>query len=273
LIALFSCNKTKKPSPFLTSLKGTWVSGIDTAKNIPFRKLFIFEDSICITDNYRFSDRNYNINDSIISFQGLSDLRYKIIRLNSDSLILKRIMIDPEEPIIIPLFRLKKRNDLRPSKIYFYSTGCFGDCPGMYVEIDSNRNLRYNGKVLGDTSGGYMGKINEGLYQSLLQKIHYLPLDSLKPFYEVGVTDQQTAGVRIIAGDRIVSSGAYGEEKEPAELRLLLNYIMDLHKHVQFQRDSSFVYESLYSNREFRKLISSTSTPPPIYVPKRRHRK
>jgi hypothetical protein len=243
LSGLFACSnsKTSVASPDKSLLLGDWIhvsTDTSAADDRTTRKLiYTFEDSLCSLE-HPFSDFvTYTLrNDSVLT----SSRHYKIIELTADSLVLHTPPIDGD-PLItgtIRLSKVKAKNDLRPSKIYFASSVCFGTCPSMLLEIDSAGQFTFLGKHATNPIGGFRGQLDTGQLRIIINKINNLPLDSLQEKYHAGWTDDQNSGVAILTKDKKIVSSAYGYDKEPVELRILFHKLMTVYKVVSLSPDS-----------------------------------
>lgn len=269
---LFSCTSDTKVKN-RTIIKGDWASErVNTGfGNIPL--IFCFNDSMCTakTPFNRFT--RYSLEDNILIVQpdtvndpDAEQLKYTIAKLTADSLFLQPVVNDTMRRKLIRMEKIKEANSLVPEKIFFTSSGCYGSCPSMILEIDSSRNFLFYGILYTEAKGGYRGKINAGLYNELCRKIRQLPLRDLKEFYEAGWTDDQVCGIAIKTHGEVITSSAYGFNEEPAALRILLNYLMDLYHHVNLVKDSMITHFYFEAQPEF-SHISKGIMPPPVNPP------
>lgn len=139
--------------------------------------------------------------------------------------------------------------DWQPERIAFYSTGCFGVCPSMYLEIDSTGMLYFYGGSFTEKEGFYSGKLSRSTFDKIRTEINCIALDSLQPLYQANWTDDQTCGVRIKTADTVYTSSAYGFDQEPVELRVLFHTLMETYKTVDLVSDSTV--EEKFTSREF----------------------
>jgi Domain of unknown function (DUF6438) len=251
-------------------IKGDWVSERVNAgfRNNPM--IFCFTDSMCINRNPFNSFTKYSLNGNALIVQPDSinnpdaqESKYIITNLTRDSLFLQPDTDDTAIRKLIRLERIKEVNTLIPERIFFASSGCFGSCPSLFLEIDSSRNFLFYGAAYTTLDSGYRGKINSDLYNELCRKIRQLPLSGLKEFYEAGWTDDQVCGVSIKANGKLITSSAYGFNEEPAALRILLNFLMGLYQQAVLVKDSSVTHFYFESQPEFRR-ITKAILPPPV---------
>lgn len=266
---LFSCTSDTNVKN-RTLIKGDWASErVNTGfGNIPL--IFCFNDSMCRAKNPFNRFTRYSLENNILIVQpdtvnhpDAEQVKYTITKLTADSLFLQPAVNDTIPGKLIRMERIKETNALIPEKIYFASSGCFGACPSLFLEIDSSRNFLFYGASYTAFDSGYRGIINAALYSELCRKIRQLPLSGLKEFYEAGWTDDQVCGVSIKAHGKLISSSAYGFNEEPAALRILLNYLMDLYHHVNLVKDSMVTHFYFEAQPEF-SHITKAIMPPPV---------
>lgn len=266
IVFLFSC-QTKPNTPL--NIKGDWVGKKDSSDDANKRPVFSFNDStgklhVPWTDEIRYSVKA----NKVYIYRGTDSTEYKmsdtftILKINNDSLILKNDKDSIHQ--LIQLRKIQPQNYIRPSKIYFVSSGCFGSCPSMFLEIDSLGKLIFDGKLYTKDIGFYSTQLTSSVYNTILQKIQNIKLDSLKRNYEANWSDDQTCEIHILTGHKEFITTVYGYDKEPIELRILINYLMELYEHVNLKRYSPSQTASFLKNAEFQKLMPDLSAPPPI---------
>lgn len=245
--ACFSCRQQPAGNHYADLIKGDWVELIDTSDHEHSQPNYLcVEDSIFVGGwsdffSYRLvADTIYTkllpkedswSNDSVTH-------RYTIVKLTADTLVMQFAQKDTTDKTVI-LSKIHPKNNITPSTIYFASTGCFGECPAMYLEIDSSRNIRFYGDYYTSKKGGYRGKLPKAYYEAILSKIRELPLNTLKRLYIANWTDDATYGVNITNGDSSILSSAYGHDQEPIELHILFRRLLNVYKYVDMQPDTS----------------------------------
>src|ERR1017187_574579 len=198
-LVLFSINTGySQPKP---KILGTWIAQeckleindttqrktniIDLAYNTHDScTISIFRDSIYLkkisvyssgeTDTEIFNFKIIGLSDSFLYLvPGKENLRYTFYK---DSLI----KFTRKEVL------LKKTINLE--KIIFHSSICFGTCPVLHIEIDSNRQIFYNGQVSKgfnpeidpSLSGTFKGTLNFSSYNNLIDLLHTSNLEELE---------------------------------------------------------------------------------------------
>lgn len=264
----FSCQQQKQITAETSSLKGDWQGAIKN--DFHARNRFIsFEDSICTNSQPWGNDLKYTINHDTLFIQSAPQDKYQqkyqytILKLTNDSLVLFSDSTDGIPAETIALKKIEKKNTIQPSAIYFASGACFGTCPSMYFEIDSARNFTFYGDRFADPKGGSRGKLSVAEYESILNQINKLPLDSMQEFYRAGYTDAQTRAVAIEAGGKLIKSTVYGSEKEPVELSILLNKLMHVYEHVSLQADTTVTLDYFSKHPAAKPTTTLTTFPEP----------
>ncbi len=252
------------------NINGDWVSEKDIAGDPNKRPVFSFQDSICKLYTPWNVDTKYSVNGETINIYESTEVgptnfinEFKIIKLDDDSLIISKNNIEKRATEIIRLKKLKPQNSIHPSKIYFASSDCFGTCPSMFLEIDSLGKIMFYGRYHTDSIGFFTSQLSIEEYNLLLKKIQNIKLNSLHIRYEADWTDDQTSGINIIYDKKKLLSSVYGYDKEPIELRILLNYLIDLYKHIHLKKDSFINEKYIVQNKEFNKLIKEVRPPLP----------
>nr|HMU02669.1 DUF6438 domain-containing protein [Saprospiraceae bacterium] len=131
----------------------------------------------------------------------------------------------------------------------FESSGCFGSCPSMKLKINQNFEIFYEGRNYTEKNGYYSGKITSSQMERLKRKLSLVDFKSLQENYEAMWTDDQTCDISILTNDTVYTSSVYGFDKEPFELRILFNELMELYKHTEMNKDSShhFYYDDFFN--------------------------
>lgn len=83
----------------------------------------------------------------------------------------------------IQLTKIKSQFNWKTERIGFYSTGCFGTCPSMYLEIDSVGNILFNGKYYTEKEGLYFGKLSANQLEIIISEVNSIAFNSLKKMY------------------------------------------------------------------------------------------
>lgn len=107
-----------------------------------------------------------------------------------------------------------------------------------YLEIDNTSNFYLIGAKYNKKIGFYSSKFIPDIFNLVVSAINCIQLDSLNQYYEASWTDDQTCGVLIQTTDTIYKSSAYGVDREPAELSILLYTLMEVYKIVELTEDA-----------------------------------
>ncbi len=220
-------------------------------------KFNLFQDTLVIHNSRKTKNTKYKflinaLNDSIISLSPITNETKLVLqrynKINFDTLNLNRIEI---------------KNDFEFDKIGFFSSVCFGVCPSMYLEIDYERNILFQKLNTDKPNSFFSGKISEKQFSLIKTKINSLELKKLDEYYSVDWTCDQSCEIVIQGGTNIINTGAYGYGKEPIELRLLFEKLMDFHDKFDLTEDSTviskFFFSELY-NRNVKTIASLDNT-------------
>jgi hypothetical protein len=279
IILLIGClrskNKISETLSQIDLLQGDWV----TEKNPHGFYLTQFHINIEDSTFTMFSEYSdsvkFSINEDVIyvcdstnTYYLGNHQKYKIASLSDEVLILiaqsnkvrKHLRNYNWNSDTLKFHKVHKKNNLNPVSIGFSSSGCFGSCPSMKIEIDNHLNVKYYGSIFSDLEGGFRGKIDRKTYNLLIAQLHNLPLNSLKPEYYAPWTDDQTRYLLIETNDTVISTRAYGTYDQPIELTIIMDNMMDLYKRLKLKKD---VYlDSRKSFDNFLKMSYPIPLPP-----------
>jgi hypothetical protein len=262
LVILFfvACKNLTKTEFNSADLMGEWVT--DYFKDNGKEKIlsFSFRDSSCTYmypygayTPYSIDKDTLTILERIITrkggkkYGGKEIYKFKIVESDAKNLSLlpiseqtknlfKYLESFPSDTIM--LRKLQQKNNEKIDQIAFYSSGCYGPCPSMYLEIDSVGNILFDGYHYTEMDGQHSGTIPQKVWEEIRRSISLISLDSLKEKYTASWTDDQTCGVSIKTDRRTIISMAYGFHKEPIELRLLFHKLLEVYKSAEMIKDT-----------------------------------
>ncbi len=253
-ILFIACRQKDKSSEYRQLLQGDWVSGPTEEGSLYGPRVIIsVEDSLMTMGGHGIYAK-YTLQDDSLLTDTKADFR--IFRLTQDSLIISMRQEDERLNDTFQLTRVRIKNALVPQKIFYSSSACFGSCPSMHLEIDSSGKFIFWGGSFTTYQRGYRGQLTPSQYQRVLEKVRQLPLDFLRELYEADWIEDQTAGVIIVTKDTAIRSTAYGFDREPVELRILLHKLSELYKTVDLHSDTTLKAKHFY--------LEGILIPPPI---------
>ncbi len=246
-----SCHQPKQSTALSRSIRGGWQGTIKNAVTYTNPNIFFYfeEDSLCTISDYRFTDFHFSLDHDTVTIESFDTVdnyslyQYIILKQTNNELVLISSASDRNPADTIAFKKIHKKNTIKPSAIYFASSGCFGTCPSMYLEIDTLRNIAFYGETYTKQSGGFRSKLSAAEYETILNMISNLPIDLLKDYYEAPWTDDQTRGIAIESAGKMLKSTAYGSFNEPVELTMLLNKLMNIYHHLPLQPDTSITFD------------------------------
>ena len=167
-------------------------------------------------------------------------IQFGIQQLTPDSLTLLAAKHIDYIPDTMVLSKVKAKNNITPSAIYFAGSPGFISGLNVSVEIDSSLNILLYGTLnFPNAEEGCKGTITRSDYNALVDKIKTLPLQTLQRGYVAPWTDDQTCAIALQMGDSVIQSAAYGHYKEPMELYLLFNKLVSVCSNAQLHRNST----------------------------------
>ena len=241
-------------------------------------EVFIFGDSTCV-HLYPYGNGvvYYILGDTLLidkrpddrnrkTQSGLEFYIYKILSLTSDSMTLLPITEQTRElherestdASVIRLAKVKPKNSLELLEIRYFSSYCYGSCPGMYLEANREGEILFHGRAHTDTTGLFRGRISAAQFAYLESKVRAVDLKTLRPEYESTWSDLQTSGVQFVTRDSVFSTQVYGAFEAPIEFQLLLHALSQVYKEAELVADSSVVNDYTPPGRGF-----GAKPPPP----------
>jgi hypothetical protein len=142
------------------------------------------------------------------------------------------------------------------TKMCFATGGCFGTCPFLAIEIDSNLNYKFYGSKYAKLQGYYLGKISQGLWDTINMKFEFLQYRSL---------DTNVSSVDDMSFQSIIHFGKYIKKIEHKELELPKDvrenfiWLMNSYKNLDLiKQTDTILFETEIQNGPPR-------IPPPLY--------
>lgn len=239
-------------------IQGEWILLNKNDKKLQHQLYVSFKDSIC---NYITSPSNssyYSISNDTLTInqrtfsenKEILELRktflFQIEELNQSELILSPLNNGSADLFNSIYFdnlgrigfrRLERQNNSEFMRIGLYSTYCFGRCPSMYLEIDKNGSILFNGIGHTEKIGYYSGKLDLTQIKNLRNWINSVDLSKLKKNYAASYTDAQTTTIIIETSNGVFKTLVYGYDEEPIELRILINELMRIYKVSELDSD------------------------------------
>jgi hypothetical protein len=262
LFIFTTCRQTNADKDRRILLQGDWI-GWTGEGSLP-GPWFIasFEDSLMTLGGYGDFVK-YTLRGDSLFPDAKVDLN--MFKLTKDSLIVGIYYEDERRNDTFRLSHVRSKNHIVPMKIFYSSSGCFGSCPSMHLEIDSSGKFLFWGRGNTKYKGAHRGQLTARQYQLLIARVQQVPLDSLKEHYEANWTDDQTESIVILTADKRIGTSVYGFDKEPVELRILFHKLSELYKTIPLQIDTTLTEKYFY-----RYNAPVIHLPPPIKPPGKR---
>jgi len=267
-VLLQSC-KSEQPidrsAEYFKAIQGDWLGEYEFENDGKKEKqnyAFIIQDSFCggiYTDfshfRIHFDTLFLTRNDKNVPVKG-EMIPLRILELNATTLRTIRLYDDNAEkhdpPDTIVYTRIKKKNNIVPSKITFSSSVCYGTCPAMTLDIDSIGNFRFLGQAFTDVEGGFNAKLSKQLYDNIVQSVRNLPINIMKAKYEAGITDQPDYNLVIEHNGKKETFYVYGSNGEPLELEIIFQKLMQLYTLVKLIPDKAVTGETFQNSGVYR---------------------
>jgi hypothetical protein len=219
------------------SIKKTWIG--NKLEYLKISDTIVFFDYRYHTKEYHYStvDNNFTLIEyywtTSDQLRHQNDFSYKIIKLTSDTLILKplseraRRLVNGQGYFL--LIDSSKTNDqnFKFEKIFFSGTTCLGSCPGMKIEIDSSGKVFFLGEYhTGKYKGLYQGQLKPKDLEKFKKLLQNSWLDNFPTELGGAIDAPNYDFVFYFNGKRKESSGCF----VPYFNRTLLNFLLDCYK-------------------------------------------
>ncbi len=249
LILASLCWSCQKETSY-TDLQGDWITKDNDKICFSFsndRCSFIYPTGRFA--QYEISDQVIIVRDSAVRHQKttIKEYRFHILEHEYNTLTL---VTDPStlaanlkysDATEFDTFNLVKTTPKHPRQydsIAFTSSQCYGSCPDMKVTIDGFGKILFEGRAYTDKLGYFSGQIDQGTLSRIHRKLDCITLDSLKTTYTASWTDDQTCFLTVNTPQGTYNTKVYGFDKEPIELRIVFNELLELYKSIDLTLDS-----------------------------------
>lgn len=273
-IASFLVVSCSSPKDLNFQLKGNWKTTVVKQSSLHDNRYTLsFQDTSCIYLNPYAPYSTYAVNKDTLQINEPSwdytpegnQLKhiphyFKIVNLGAEQLELKPLNTEDKELLTqagrvangtLIFNKIQTLSDKPFTKLAFYSTVCYGTCPAMYVELDAKGNVIFKAKRFTIEEGWYTGKIAKEDLESITTLINTIALEKLQDNYKADYTDAATKGILIEKDGKKYITSVYGSGKEPLELRILFNILLQAYKKAQLSPskdlESSLSFKEFYS--------------------------
>jgi hypothetical protein len=86
-------------------------------------------------------------------------------------------------------------------QMHFYTSGCFGTCPVFDLVVHADRTATYDATMYNKRKGKFKSTLDTASYNMLVATLDYIHPLSLKDFYRVNWTDDQTVVLEVTFQD------------------------------------------------------------------------
>lgn len=280
LLCFYSCIINNSKINFSEQIKGDWFSANEEYYGKNGQLIFSFEDSLCSYEYPWGSFSSYIvIKDSLFIKEqliiqygdttgGKEIMSFKIKYLTESILILTPDSISTSllgfgywnTTKEFKLVKIRKKNNFKFKKIGFYSGSCLGNCPNMYLELDSLGRLIFDELEWTPHYGLYSANLSSPLLAMVNNKINLMNFDFLKTKYVNNDNSVCEGPQRIvfINIDNCIYDTYEHCGSEPIELSIIFHVLMELHNQTVMYKDSTITKEF-----EFRPNLVKYIPPPP----------
>lgn len=183
---------------------------------------------------YKINDDSLKILDPI----NKSWNNYKIISINSDSLIIQKHK-DYHIKYIKTNYKLNPKETY--DKIIISSSGCFGTCPIMNIEFNRNGKVYYLGENYNLINGFYTSKISNSEYNSIENSFKKSNLLKLNNHYSIPITDLNTITVTFVKNNKIFKTVCDYAGQAPNEFIMAYRKAMYSYQKMKLEKDKQSV--------------------------------
>lgn len=155
--------------------------------------------------NYKGTFTDYKVkNDSIFILNPFNEnweFKWKIKGQLNDTLILTK-----NDTTFIKLQRIKEKKSNSFDQIIFSSSGCYGSCPIIDISINNKNKIYFQGEGYVKPLGFYESLIDSIKTDYIFSKFAKANIDSLKSYYAVGHTDDESITTTFVKDGQIIKT-------------------------------------------------------------------
>lgn len=155
--------------------------------------------------NYKGTFTDYKVkNDSIFILNPFNEnweFKWKIKGQLNDTLILTK-----NDTTFIKLQRIKEKKSNSFDQIIFSSSGCYGSCPIIDISINNKNKIYFQGEGYVKPLGFYESLIYSIKTDYIFSKFAKANIDSLKSYYAVGHTDDESITTTFVKDGQIIKT-------------------------------------------------------------------
>jgi len=134
----------------------------------------------------------------------------------------------------------KQNNQI--GKISFATSGCYGKCPFLSIEIDSSLSYKFYGGRYTEKQGFFIGTITKEFWDSLNIKFEQINYDYLDTLYN-GTVDDMAIECYIYNGQN--KKPLYAQEMDlPDKVRNFFYWLMDTYKNLELRKVDTLHFET-----------------------------
>ncbi len=167
----------------------------------------------------------FDIQNNQITYSSLKNnnlITKEIMHLTSDSLYLRDSKNNLHKYVRIYKDSTNKNNI---NKIVFSSTGCYGVCPILDIEINESKEVTYYCTEYCGDKGFHKGEIPKSKIDRLFQFLNFINIDTLENSYFANRTDDETITVSFYNNNKHLKTVSDYGRKAPTEFIWLYNYL------------------------------------------------
>ncbi|MRM82563.1 DUF6438 domain-containing protein [Riemerella anatipestifer] len=183
---------------------------------------------------YKIKDDSLKIFDPIRK----SWSNYKIISLTTDTLILQS-----HKDFYIKYAKANYQLNSKEfyDKIIISSSGCYGTCPIMDIEFNSNGDVYYLGEDYNLINGAYISKIPKSEYKLIEKEFKKSNILSLECNYSAPITDLNTVTVTFVKNKKVVKTIFDYATQAPSEFIIAYRKAMYAYQKMKLKKLSPIV--------------------------------
>jgi len=134
----------------------------------------------------------------------------------------------------------KRKNHIY--KISFATSGCYGKCPFLAIEIDSSLSYKFYGGRYTQRQGFFIGTITKEFWDSLNDKFEQTNFEHLDTLYNGTIDDM---AIECYITNRQSKKLLYAQEMDlPDSVRIFFYWLMDTYKILELHKVDTLAFET-----------------------------